>query len=65
MPTIDLASSKLQQRIAQVQGVGEVSLMGSALPAVRIELQPQQLSHYGISLDTVRKAVANATSNLP
>ncbi|WP_454689198.1 efflux RND transporter permease subunit [Achromobacter aloeverae] len=61
----DLASSKLQQRIAQVQGVGEVSLLGSALPAVRIELQPQQLSQYGISLDTVRAAVANATTNLP
>ncbi|HEY0297066.1 MAG TPA: efflux RND transporter permease subunit [Bordetella sp.] len=61
----DLASSKLQQRIAQVQGVGDVSLMGSALPAVRIELQPQQLTHYGISLDTVRAAVANATTNLP
>ncbi|BEV16029.1 efflux RND transporter permease subunit [Herbaspirillum sp. DW155] len=61
----DLASSKLQQTIAQVQGVGQVSLMGSALPAVRIELQPQQLSHYGISLDTVRQAVANATTNLP
>ncbi len=61
----DLASSKLQQRIAQVQGVGQVSLMGSALPSVRIELQPQQLSHYGISLDTVRKVVVNATTNLP
>ncbi|ALM84585.1 efflux RND transporter permease subunit [Bordetella sp. N] len=61
----DLASSKLQQRIAQVQGVGEVSLLGSALPAVRIELQPQELSQYGISLDTVRTTVANATTNLP
>ncbi|WP_034303783.1 efflux RND transporter permease subunit [Herbaspirillum sp. RV1423] len=61
----DLASSKLQQRIAQVQGVGQVSLLGSALPSVRIDLQPQQLSHYGISLDTARQAVANATTNLP
>ena len=46
------------------QGVGEVSLMGSALPAVRIDLQPQQLTHYGIALDTVRSAVAS-TTNLP
>jgi len=59
----DLASSVLQQQIAQVNGVGEVSLLGGSLPAVRIELEPQQLSHYGISLDTVRTAIANSTSN--
>jgi len=61
----DLASSKLQQKIAQVKGVGEVSLRGSALPAVRIDLQPQQLSQHGISLETVRSRIAAATSNLP
>ena len=61
----DLANSKIQQKIAQVTGVGEVSLRGSALPAVRIDLQPQQLAQYGISLDSVREAVANSTSNLP
>ncbi|PTA88664.1 multidrug efflux RND transporter permease subunit [Kosakonia radicincitans] len=61
----DLAESKIEQAIGQVKGVGEVSLMGSALPAVRIDLQPQRLTQYGISLDTVRKAVANSTSNLP
>lgn len=48
----DLASSTIQQKIAQVQGVGQVSLLGSALPAVRIDLQPQMLNHLGISLDT-------------
>lgn len=61
----DLAESKIQQNIAQVQGVGEVSLRGSALPAVRIDLQPQMLTHFGVSLDSVRTAVANSTSNLP
>ncbi|MBP2168121.1 multidrug efflux pump [Erwinia toletana] len=61
----DLASSKIKQKIAQVQGVGEVSLVGSALPAVRIDLQPQQLTHFGVSLDTVRSAIANSTTNLP
>ncbi|ANI81754.1 multidrug efflux RND transporter permease subunit [Kosakonia oryzae] len=61
----DLAESKIEQAIGQVKGVGEVSLMGSALPAVRIDLQPQRLTQYGISLDTVRKAVANSTTNLP
>ncbi|MEN3754507.1 multidrug efflux RND transporter permease subunit [Mangrovibacter yixingensis] len=61
----DLAESKIEQSLGQVQGVGQVSLMGSALPAVRIDLQPQQLTHYGISLDTVRQAVANSTTNQP
>ena len=61
----DLASSKLQQRIAQVQGVGQVSIRGGALPAVRIELKPRLLESYGIPLDTVRKAVDSATSNSP
>lgn len=61
----DLAESKIEQKIAQVQGVGDVSLMGSALPAVRIDLQPQMLTHFGVSLDKVREAVANSTTNLP
>lgn len=61
----DLAESKIEQAMGQVRGVGEVSLMGSALPAVRIDLQPQQLTHYGIALDTVRSAVASSSTNLP
>ncbi|MFZ4835484.1 efflux RND transporter permease subunit [Rouxiella sp. Mn2063] len=61
----DIASSKLQQNIAQINGVGQVSLVGSALPGVRIDLHPQALSSYGISLDTVRQAIANNTTNLP
>ena len=61
----DLAESKIEQAMAQVQGVGSVSLMGSALPAVRIDLQPLKLTHYGISLDTVRSAIAHSTTNLP
>ncbi|SIQ20391.1 multidrug efflux pump [Aeromonas sp. RU39B] len=61
----DLAYSKLQQKVAQVNGVGSVSVSGSALPAVRIDLKPQQLTHYGISLDTVRSAIANSSTNQP
>ena len=61
----DLAESKIEQAMGQVKGVGEVSLMGSALPAVRIDLQPLKLTQYGISLDTVRSAIANSTSNKP
>ena len=59
----DLASSILQQKIAQVQGVGQVSIRGSSLPAIRIDLQPQQLAHAGIALDSVRTAIANATTH--
>ncbi|KTS76987.1 multidrug transporter [Pseudomonas oryzihabitans] len=59
----DLASSILQQKIAQVQGVGQVSIRGSSLPAIRIDLQPQQLAHAGIALDSVRAAIANATTH--
>ncbi|WP_455820351.1 efflux RND transporter permease subunit [Pseudomonas cerasi] len=61
----DLADSKIKQKVAQVTGVGDVSLRGSALPAVRIDLQPQQLSQAGVSLDSVREATANSTTNLP
>ncbi|MEN0616057.1 multidrug efflux RND transporter permease subunit [Klebsiella indica] len=61
----DLAESQIEQAVGQVKGVGEVSLMGSALPAVRIDLQPNKLSQYGISLDTVRSAIADSTTNLP
>ncbi|CAM3763286.1 multidrug transporter subunit MdtC [Rouxiella silvae] len=61
----DIASSQLQQKIAQVNGVGQVSLTGSALPGVRIDLRPQAISSYGISLDTIRTAIANSTTNLP
>ena len=61
----DLAESKIEQAMGQVKGVGEVSLMGSALPAVRIDLQPLKLTQYGISLDTVRSAIANGTTNKP
>lgn len=61
----DIADSKIDQKIAQVKGVGDVSLMGSSLPAVRIDLQPQALTQAGISLDTVREAIANSTTNLP
>jgi len=61
----DLAESKIEQVLSQVKGVGEVSLMGSALPAVRIDLQPEKLTQYGISLDAVRSAVADSTTNLP
>ncbi|MEL0635293.1 efflux RND transporter permease subunit [Marinomonas sp. TI.3.20] len=61
----DFASNQLEPRISQVQGVSDVSLYGSSLPAIRVDLHPQALTHYGISLDTVRKAIVNSTSHKP
>jgi multidrug efflux pump len=56
----DLASTVLAQKVAQVTGVGDVTVGGGSLPAVRVELQPNALSQYGISLDEVRRAIASA-----
>jgi len=61
----DIASTTVQQKLSQIQGVGEVVIGGSTLPAVRIDLDPDALSQYGISLDTVRVAVAAANSTRP
>ncbi len=60
----DAANSILAQKIAQVQGVGQVFVWGSSSPAVRVEANPQLLNSYGISLETVRKALQSANSNL-
>jgi multidrug efflux pump len=61
----DLASTILSQSLSQVNGVGEVQVGGSSLPAVRVELEPHALNHYGISLDVVRTAIANANVRQP
>jgi multidrug efflux pump len=63
----DQASNILQQKLSQISGVGDVSLAGAALPAVRIELNPRALFKYGIGLEDVRAAVssANAGANSP
>jgi len=59
----DSADSILAQKIAQVEGVGQVFTWGASSPAVRVEVNPQQLNSYGISLETVRKALQSANSN--
>ena len=61
----DAASNILQQKISQVSGVGQVSLGGSSLPAVRVELNPTALTKYGIGLESVRAALAAANANSP
>ncbi|MDR6379039.1 efflux RND transporter permease subunit [Paraburkholderia caledonica] len=61
----DSAATVLQQSLSQVDGVGEVDVSGSANPAVRVELEPQALFHYGIGLEDVRAALAAANANSP
>lgn len=61
----DIASTQLAQKIAQVDGVGDVSVGGSSLPAVRIELNPEALFNQGVSLDSVRTSIANANVRRP
>ena len=61
----DAASSVLQQELSQLPGVGQVIISGAALPAVRVELDPQALFHYGIGLEDVRSALSSANANSP
>src|SRR6266513_2752041 len=60
----DAADSILAQKLAQVEGVGQVFTWGSARLAVRVEVNPNQLNTYGISLDTIRKSLQAAFANL-
>jgi multidrug efflux pump len=61
----DAASNVLQQKLSQVSGVGQVTLGGSSLPAVRVELNPTALNKYRIGLESVRAALAAANANSP
>ncbi len=61
----DIASTTLEQKISQVDGVGQVIVGGSSLPGVRVELNPTQLNSYGIGLNDVANAISNANDNLP
>lgn len=61
----DYASTQLAQKISQLEGVGDVSVGGSSLPAVRVELNPQALFNQGVSLDDVRTAISKANVRRP
>jgi len=61
----DQASNIIQQKLSQISGVGDVSLNGASLPAIRIELNPRALFKYGIGLEDVRAAVSAANANSP
>jgi multidrug efflux pump len=61
----DAASTVLAQKMSQVEGVGEVSVSGGSLPAVRLELIPPALFKYGIGLEDVRAALGSANAHSP
>ncbi|MFI3157537.1 MAG: efflux RND transporter permease subunit [Methylococcaceae bacterium] len=61
----DAASTVLAQKISQIQGIGQVIVGGSSLPAVRIELNPVVLAKYGIGFEEVRAAIAASNVNQP
>ncbi|MGO9787813.1 MAG: efflux RND transporter permease subunit [Stellaceae bacterium] len=61
----DAATTIISQKLSQVDGVGEVDVGGSALPAVRAEINPNALSKYGIGLEDVRAALASANAHSP
>src|SRR5512143_897409 len=59
----DLADTRIAQKISQLPGVGLVAISGGQRPAVRIQVNPRALAAYGLSLDDVRTAIANANTN--
>ncbi len=61
----DIASTILSQKLSQIDGVGQVIVGGSSLPAVRVELNPTALNNYGIGLETVSNTLANANAYGP
>ncbi len=61
----DLGATVLAQKLSQIVGVGEVTLGGSSLPAVRVQVNPNALAHYGVALDDLRQSIANAANMGP
>ena len=61
----DAASSIISQKLAQIKGVGQVLVWGSALPAVRVELNPRALNKYGVGLEDVRTVLSRRTPTRP
>src|SRR5205814_5890229 len=58
-------SNLVQQKLAQVDGVGDVELGGGSLPAVRVELLPYSLNRYGVSMEDVRAALQSSNATRP
>ena len=61
----DAASTVLAQKISQIAGVGEVTVGGGALPAVRVDISPDALHRTGLTMEDVREALAGANAFLP
>jgi len=61
----DAATNVLEQRLSQINGIGQVIIGGAAMPAVRVDLNPQALFVHGIGLEDVRAALASANANSP
>jgi multidrug efflux pump len=61
----DAASTIVQQRLLQIQGVGQVNVGGGALPAVRVDINPTQLNSFGLGLEDVRTVLSRQNANLP
>jgi multidrug efflux pump len=61
----DAASTIIQQRLSQVEGVGQVSVGGSSLPAVRVDVNPNQLNSFGLDLEDVRAMLSRQNANQP
>ncbi|MBM3557859.1 MAG: nodulation protein, partial [Alphaproteobacteria bacterium] len=61
----DAAATVLEQKLSQIEGVGQVALSGSSLPAVRVEINPKALFAHGISLENVRAAIGTANAHAP
>lgn len=61
----DAASTVLAQKLSQITGVGQVGIDGASLPAVRVQLNPGSLAHYGIALDEVRNAIGGSNVVMP
>ena len=61
----DAASTIMQQRLSQVQGVGQVNVGGSSLPAVRVDINPTQLNSFGLGLQDVSAMLSRQNSNAP
>jgi multidrug efflux pump len=61
----DIASTVIQQKLSQVEGVGQVVVGGSSLPAVRVDVNPTQLNAYGLGLEDVRSMLSHQNANRP
>ncbi|MFY9753790.1 MAG: efflux RND transporter permease subunit [Candidatus Acidiferrales bacterium] len=61
----DVASTVMEQKLSQIQGVGQVSAGGGALPSVRVEMNPTELNSYGLTLNAVQAALTTQNSDAP